>query len=179
MKVALADDLPAAAKTFSDLHIGKGAQEFILLWSEIAAFRGKNRDTQLAATHLDRFQGAVQQGVPAPVIMAMIQRYGELQRQTGMAARVPVQVPAAAPAPQYYSYAPEEPASSYPYVEAPSYPVYEPVYYDSVYYPWCPIVGPVVSGFVFGHVGGFGHGGLARGGFGGRAGGGGHVGGRR
>jgi hypothetical protein len=60
----------------------------------------------------DNILSLQQQGVPAPVIMAMIQRYGELQRQTGMAARVPVQVPAAAPAPPYYSYAPEEPASS-------------------------------------------------------------------
>jgi len=50
------------------------------------------------------------------------------------------------------------------------------LYYDSFYYPWYPIVGPVVSGFGFGHVGGFGHGGSARGGFGGHAGVGGHVG---
>lgn len=73
-----------------------------------------------------------QQGLPEPVIMAMLQRYGELQRQTGMAARAAAPVPARAPAPQYQSYAAEYPAVSYPYVPPPSYPVYQP-YYEPYY----------------------------------------------
>jgi len=121
-----------------------------------------------------------QQGVPMPVVNAMINRYGQLQRQSSMLAgaaqqqqqypapQAQAQVPAQAPPPQYYSYAPADQAVTYP-VEAPSYPVYEPYtyydpyYYDSFYYPgyygW-----PV--GIGFGYYGGFGHGGYGRGGFG-------------
>lgn len=142
-----------------------------------------------------------QQGVPTPVVTAMIQRYGQLQRQTGMAAgapaQAPVQVPSQAPAPVYNSYASGDSsasfdaalqaraASSYAYVAPPTVPVYapapvyyDPFYYDSFYSPWYPFGGPVVFGFGFGHGGGYGHGGFEHGGFGGRAGGGaGHVGG--
>jgi len=136
-----------------------------------------------------------QQGVPTPVVTAMIQRYGELQRRTSMGASAPAQVPAQAPAPNYNSYAAEDSspgfnaalqaraASSYAYVAPPTYPVYvpspaPPVYYDpyyndSFYSPWYPFGGPVVFDFGVGRVGGFGHGG-----FGGRVGGfGGHIGG--
>jgi hypothetical protein len=113
-----------------------------------------------------------QEGLPTPVLMAMMRRYGELQRQTGVAAGAPAQVqaqaaapqyagapvqaPAQAPAPQYYSYAPAPPPVSYPYVAAPSYPAYGPYYYDPVYYPWYPFGGPVVFDFGFGHFGRFG-----------------------
>ncbi|MGD0412460.1 MAG: hypothetical protein ABSC18_12260 [Verrucomicrobiota bacterium] len=116
-----------------------------------------------------------QEGVPTPVLTAMMRRYGELQRQTGMAAGAPiqvpaqaaapqyagapVQVPAQAPAPQYYSYdsyAPAPPPASYSYVAAPSYPVYGPYYYDPFYYPWYPFGGPVVFDFGFGRFGGYG-----------------------
>ncbi|MGA3181360.1 MAG: hypothetical protein ABSF38_13560 [Verrucomicrobiota bacterium] len=131
------------------------------------------------------------EGVPTPVLTAMMRRYGELQRQTAMAAGPPAQVPAQAqapqdagapvqvaaqaPAPQYYSYAPALPATAYTYVPAPSYPLYDPYYYyDPFYYPWYPFAGPVVFGFGFGHFGGgYGH----VGGFGGHVGGGGHFGG--
>jgi hypothetical protein len=138
-----------------------------------------------------------QQGVPMPVINAMINRYGQLQRQSSMLAgaaqpqqqyaapQAQAQVPAQAPPPQYYSYAPADQAVTYP-VAAPSYPVYEPYtyydpyYYDPFYYPgyygW-----PV--GISFGYFGGFGHGGYGHGGYGrggfghvGGFGGGGHVG---
>jgi len=136
-----------------------------------------------------------QQGVPSEVLTAMIQRYGELQRQTGVAlgtpGRPPVQVPAQAPAPTYYSYAPEDSsasfdaalqaraASSYAYAAPPTYPVYapepvapvyyDPYYYDPFYYPWYPFGGPFVFDFSVGHGGGFGHGGIGGhvGGFGG------------
>jgi hypothetical protein len=139
-----------------------------------------------------------QEGVPAPVLTAMMQRYGELQRQAGMAAAAtaqvqaappqyaaapdqtaapqyysypPVQAPAQAPEPRYYSYAPVQPPPSYTYVAPPAYPVYEPYYYyDPFYSPWYPIGGPVVFDFGFGHFGG---------GFGGHFGGGGRFGGRR
>ena len=126
-----------------------------------------------------------QEGVPAPVLTAMMRRYGEMQRQAGTAAGAPAQtraaapqpapqsagapVQAAAPAPQYYSYAPAPPPASYPYVAAPSYPVYYPsYYYDPYYSPWYPFGGPVVFDFGFGHFGG---------GFGGHWGGGGRFGG--
>jgi hypothetical protein len=112
------------------------------------------------------------EGVPAPVLTAMMQRYGELQRQSAMAAAAPVPsqapappppsaaplpVPAQAPPPQYYSYPPAQPAVSYPYpVAAPAWPAYDPYYYDPYYYPWYPFGGPVVFDFGFGHAGGFG-----------------------
>jgi len=137
-----------------------------------------------------------QQGLPLPVINAMINRYGQLQRQNSMMAgpaqtqqpqyaAPQVQVPAQAPAPQYYSYAPSEPAVSYP-VEAP---VYDPYYYDSYnyydpfYYPgyWGWPVGisvGYIGGFGHGYYrGGYGHGGVGHGGFGGGHGGGGGFGG--
>ncbi len=83
-----------------------------------------------------------QQGVPMPVVNAMINRYGQLQRQSSMMAGAAqqaqqyaapqAQVPAQAPPPQYYSYAPADQAVTYP-VAAPSYPAYEPyTYYDPV-----------------------------------------------
>ena len=114
-----------------------------------------------------------QEGVPEPVLMAMMQRYGESLRQTGTAASAPAQVqapaapppsasapapaPAQAPAPQHYSYAPAQPPVSYSYVAPPVYPVYDPYfYYDPFYYPWYPWGGPVVFDFGFGHAGGFG-----------------------
>jgi hypothetical protein len=135
-----------------------------------------------------------QQGVSPPVITAMIQRNGELQRQTPeapqpqRAAGAPapaVQVPAQAPAPVYYGYPPENAAANfnnalqaraanpafYP-VPAPSYPVYYPSYYDSYeYYPYAfDYWPPVVVGFGFGHLGGgFAHEGFGHGGFGGGA----------
>ena len=81
-----------------------------------------------------------QQGVPGPVLTAMIHRYGELQRQAGMAAGAPAQaqgVPAQAPAPQYYSYSAEDQAAAnfnaalqarqaltYAYVAPPNYGIY-------------------------------------------------------
>jgi hypothetical protein len=115
-----------------------------------------------------------QQGLPLPVINAMINRYGQLQRQSSMMAgpaqtqqpqyaAPQVQVPAQAPAPQYYSYAPSEPAVSYP-VEAP---VYDPYYYDSYYYDpfYYPGYWGWPVGFSFGYYGGFGHG-YYRGGYG-------------
>jgi hypothetical protein len=114
------------------------------------------------------------EGVPAPVLTAMIQRNGDLRRQMGVAASPPAQVMAQDPAPQYasppaqvpaqaavaqYYSAPVPPAASYPYAVAPSYPVYDPYYYDPYYYPWYPFGGPVVFGFGFGggHWGGGGH----------------------
>ena len=114
------------------------------------------------------------EGVPAPVLTAMIQRNGDLRRQTGVAASPPAPVMAQDPAPQYasplaqvpaqatvaqYYSAPLPPAASYPYAVAPSYPVYDPYYYDPYYYPWYPFGGPVVFGFGFGggHWGGGGH----------------------
>jgi len=128
-----------------------------------------------------------EEGVPPPVLTAMMQRYGDLQRQTGMAASAPaparvqaptpqyssapVQAPAQAPAPQYYSYAPAQAPASYPYVVAPSYPVYDPYYYsDPFLYPGYPFGGPVFFDFGFGRLGGR---------FGGHWGGGGHFGGGR
>ena len=91
---------------------------------------------------------------PAPVLTAMLQRYGELQRQSGTAAGAlarapgpapspqyagpPAQAPYQAAAPQYYS-APPPPVISYPYVAAPSYPVYDRYYfYDPYFYPGYP-----------------------------------------
>jgi len=126
-----------------------------------------------------------QQGVPAPVLQAMIQRNGELQRQTGMATTAAggVNVPAQAPPPKYYSYTAADSTASYNaalqaraaafnpvYAPVTTYPVYEPTYYDPYYDPWYPYWwgGPVVFDVGFGR---FGHGG-----FGGRFGGG-HVGG--
>ena len=143
-----------------------------------------NNSTSSFYLSADNLIALQQEGVPAPVLTAMMQRYGELQRRAGMAAGAPVQVqaqaavpqyagapvpvPAQAPAPQYYSYAPAQPPASYPYVAAPSYPVYDPYfYYDPFYYPWYPFGGPVVFDFGFGHVGVFG----------GHWGGGGHFGG--
>lgn len=108
-----------------------------------------------------------QQGVPEPVIMAMIQRYGELQRQTGMAARAAAPIPARAPAPRYESYAPQYPAASYGYIPATGNPVSEPYYYyDSWYCPGGPGLYP--SGFAI--IGGIGRTGFARGALGGRVG---------
>jgi hypothetical protein len=147
-----------------------------------------NNSTASFYLSADNLIALQQEGVPAPVLTAMMRRYGELQRQTGTAAGVPapapaqatapqyasppVQVAAQAPVPQYYSYAPAQPAAPYPYVAAPAYPVYpayDPYYYyDPFFYPWYPIGGPVVFDFGFGHVGG---------GFGGHWGGGGHFGG--
>jgi len=139
-----------------------------------------------------------QQGVPGPVLTAMIHRYGELQRQTAPLVSAPaqVQVPAQAPAPQYYSYPAQDQATAnfnaalqarqsaynYAYVTPPNYGIYAPapVYYDPYYYdpffsPWYPFGGGVVFDFGLGHGGGFGHGG-----FGGHGGGvGGHGGGGR
>ena len=129
-----------------------------------------------------------QQGVPEPVIMAMIQRYGELQRQTGTAARAAAPVPARAPAPQYQSYAAGYPAVSYDYVPPPSYPVYEPYYepyyydpflYEPYYYNtfyWYRSGGPVFHSGI-GRAGGIGHVGFAQGGSAAHAGGGARVGG--
>ena len=110
-----------------------------------------------------------QQGVPTQVLNAMINRYGQLQRQTAMGAGAPGQapqyasVPAQAPAPQYYSYAADSgaasfdaalqarAAASYAYVAAPSYPVYDPYYYDSYYYPGYAIGWPLGFGFGYGY----------------------------
>jgi uncharacterized membrane protein YgcG len=146
-----------------------------------------------------------QQGVPTPVVTAMIQRYGELQRRTVMAAgapgQAPVPVPAQAPAPNYNSYAAADSSASFnaalqaranafnsAYAAPPTYPVYapapapvyyDPYYYDPFYYPGYPFGGPLVFGFGFGHGGGFGHSGVGGhvGGFGGHVGGGGAHGG--
>lgn len=124
-----------------------------------------------------------QQGVPEPAIMAMLQRYGELQRQTGMAARAAAPVPARAPAPQYQSYAAAYPAVSYPYVPPPSYPVYQPYYepflYEPYYYNtfyWYRSGGPLFHSGI-GRTGGIGHAGVAQGGSAARAGGGARIGG--
>ncbi len=146
----------------------------------------------LSADNIISFQ---QQGVPMPVINAMINRYGQLQRQTGMAAGGQAQVPGQAPAPQYYSYAAgnaaqsaaDSAAASYDaalqaqaaaanassaYVAAPAYPAYEPYYaYDPYYYPWYPFGGSLFFGYGGYYGGGFGHGGFGHGGFGGRVGG--------
>jgi hypothetical protein len=140
-----------------------------------------------------------QQGVPAPVLTAMIQRYGQLQRHPTMPVGEPAQAqaPARAPAPQYsYSgYPPENPEANFnaalqaraaagiayapsPYTYAvSSYPVYAPApaYYDPFFEPWDPFYGSVVFDVGFGHFGGgFRH----VGGYGGHyGGGGGHLGG--
>ena len=132
-----------------------------------------------------------QQGVPAPVVQAMIQRNGEAQRQVQTAStQAAVAVPAQAPAPKYYAYSDNsfdaalqarQAASYYNYTFAPtSYapPVYN--YYDPYYSPWgfdtfYPGVvvgfGGIGRGFhgSFGHVGGGFHGGFGGhvGGFGG------------
>jgi hypothetical protein len=148
--------------------------------------RSSGKSYALSANDIIALQG---QGVPMPVLTAMIQRYGELRRQTGMAdgslapapatapapqyASAPVQAPAPAPAARYYSAGSEQPAAASTYVVAPSYPVYEPYYYYDpyyypCYYPWYPIGGPVVFDFGFGRVGG---------GLDGHWGGGGHFGG--
>jgi hypothetical protein len=118
-----------------------------------------------------------QEGVPGPVLAAMMQRYSELQRQSAMAVAAPVPsqapapppaapapqnaasvpVPAQAPVPQYYSYAPAQPAVTYPYaVAAPAWPAYDPYYYAPYYYPSFPFGGPVAFEFSFGHFGGYG-----------------------
>jgi hypothetical protein len=115
-----------------------------------------------------------QQGLPEPVIMAMLQRYGELQRQSGTATAAALQVPAGAPAPPYDTYVAAYPPASYPTVQIPDYtvyqPYYEPYYYTACYPPlfWTGGVGIVGSGIGF--VGGIGHRGFASGGFGGRIG---------
>lgn len=143
-----------------------------------------------------------QQGLPASVLTAMIQRYGELQRQTAIAARAaaPVPVPAQAPAPRYYAYSAEDQATanfnaalqaraaaSAAYVAPPTYPVYapaapayydyDPFYYDSFYSPWYPFGGPVVFDFGVGYGGRFAHGGFGHGGIVGHGGGFGGIGG--
>jgi hypothetical protein len=135
-----------------------------------------------------------QQGVPAQVITAMIQRNGDMQRQyaQAQAQSAPAQV-AQAPVASY-GYPPEDPAANfnnalqaraanpayYP-TPAPSYPVYYPTYYDSyAYYPyaydyWPPVVfGFGFGGYGFGHGGFAGHGGGVVGHGGGGHGGGGH-----
>jgi hypothetical protein len=114
-------------------------------------------------------------GVPAPVLTAMLQRYGEMRRPSGTAAGAPAQAPSPAPAPQHagppaqapypaaaaqYYAVPQPPVISYPYVAPPSYPVYDPYYFYAPYfYPGYPFGGPVVFGFGFGggHWGGRGH----------------------
>ncbi len=147
-----------------------------------------------------------QQGVPMPVVQAMIQRNGQLGRQaTAQMAQAQVQksatVPTQAPAPQYYSYSGDpsfdsalasRQVNSYnnyafgPSVYAAPAPVYD--YYDPYpwgwdgFYPGAIIIG---GGYGFGHgYGGFrgggGHGGFGGGGFHGGGGfGGGHGGGHR
>ncbi|MGD1084508.1 MAG: hypothetical protein ABSA47_07125 [Verrucomicrobiota bacterium] len=136
------------------------------------------------------------QGVPAPVITAMIQRNGELQRQTGMAGQ-PAAPPQQAQAPAAtYGYPPENAAVNfnnalqaraanpafYP-TPAPSYPVYYPTYDYYDYYPYAYPYAfdywpPVYFGLGVGYVGGgFGHGGVEHGGFGGGVGHGGFGGG--
>ena len=131
-----------------------------------------------------------QQGVPGPVLTAMLQRSGELQRQASMTASAApqVQVPSQAPVPQYRAYTEEDRASAnfdaalqaranaynYAYVAPPTYPVYapavpvyeDPFYYDPFYYPWYPFGGVGIINFGFGYGGGFGHGGFGHGGFG-------------
>ena len=107
-----------------------------------------------------------QQGVPSDVIKAIFLRYGQLQPQTGMPARVPAQPPPQAPPPRDYSDVPVAPPASY--VEAPAYPVYPPVYYDSYYYGWYPTGGLVYFGVGRGHVGRAVRGPVVHGGVGGR-----------
>jgi len=146
-----------------------------------------------------------QQGVPGPVLTAMIHRYGELQRQPGMMGGAPApmraQVPAQAPAPTYYSYSQDQAAAASfnaalearaaaAAAYAPPVGVYTPpVYYEPYepfYYPWDyawdPFFAPVGIniGVGYGRFGGFGHGvGLGRvGGFGRVGGGAGHTAGR-
>jgi hypothetical protein len=131
---------------------------------------------------------AQQQGVPAPVITAMIQRYGEKQRQMAQAQPQSAPAPVAQAPAASYGYPPENPAANfnnalqaraanpvyYP-TPAPAYPVYYPTYYDSYsYYPSAYNYWPAVTfGFGFGG-GGYYHGGFAggRGGFAGHGGGG-------
>ncbi len=125
-----------------------------------------------------------QQGLPLPVINAMINRYGQSQRQNSMMAGAgqtqqpqyaapQVQVPAQAPPPQYYSYDSSQAAVVAP---QPVYPAYDPYYYDPVYYDYYPGYWGWPVGIGFGYYGGFGrgygYGGFGHGGFGG-----GHVGG--
>lgn len=170
----------------------------------IVSYIKNSRETfYLSADNLIALQ---QQGVSGPVLTAMIQRYGELQRQAPMTASAPpqVQVPAQAPVPQYRAYTEEDRASAnfdaalqaranaynYAYVAPPTYPVYAPVvpvyedpfYYDPFYYPWYPFGGVGIIDFGFSYGGGFRHGGFEHGGFGhggfGRGGVGGGVGGR-
>jgi len=184
---------PPAASAAPALALPSGVSEVLKLFKGgisadimISYINSSPLSFYLSADNLIALQ---QQGLPAPVLTAMMERYGELQRQTVMAAAAPaqyqpqaaapqyatqpqyataVQVPAQAPAPEYYSYAPAQPAVVYPYVAPPVYPAYDPYYYDPSYYPWYPIGGPVVFDFGIGHFGG---------GFGGRFGGGGHFGG--
>ena len=124
-----------------------------------------------------------QQGVPGPVLTAMIHRYGELQRQPGMMGGAPApmraQVPAQAPAPTYYSYSQDQAAAASfnaalearaaaAAAYAPPVGVYTPpVYYEPYepfYYPWDyawdPFFAPVGIniGVGYGRFGGFGHG---------------------
>jgi hypothetical protein len=133
-----------------------------------------------------------QQGVPMPVINAMLNRYGQSQRQNSMMAGAAqaqqpqygapqAPVPAQAPPPQYYSYDSSQAAASYP-AAAPAYPAYDPYYYDPYYYnSFYPGYWGWPGGISFGYYGGFGRGfggGFGHGGFGGgHAGGGGFGGG--
>jgi len=135
-----------------------------------------------------------QQDVPAQVITTMIQRNGDMQRQTAQA-QAQIAPPPVAQAPAAsYGYPPEDPAANfnnalqvraanpvyYP-TPAPSYPVYYPTYYDSYgYYPYAYDYWPAVTfgfgfgGYGYGHGGFVGHSGFAGhgGGFAGHGGGG-------
>jgi hypothetical protein len=169
---------PPAASAAPALALPSGVSEVMKLFKGgisadimVSYINSSPLSFYLSADNLIALQ---QQGVPAPVLTAMMQRYGELQRQTGMAAAAPaqyqtqaaapqyaappqyataVQVPAQAPAPEYYSYAPAQPAVV-PYVAPPVYPAYDPYYYDPFYYPWYPFGGPVVFDFGIGRFGG-------------------------
>jgi len=109
-----------------------------------------------------------QQGVPDRVVQAMIQRDGELRRQSALAyQQAPaaggpfptspqVQIPAEAPPPTYYAY----PDTTYGSASAPVYPDYYypdyyPDYYDWFgYYPYYSYWPPVYFGYGPGGFGG-------------------------
>jgi hypothetical protein len=137
-----------------------------------------------------------QQGVPPQVITAMIQRNGQMQRQTAQAWQQGAAQAAQAPAVSY-QYPQDNAAENfnnalqaraanpayYP-TPAPSYPVYYPTYDYDYYYPYYPYAytywPPVYFGFGFGHGwGGYAHGGIAHGGFAGHGAAVGHAAGRR
>jgi len=153
----------------------------------IVSYIKNSRETfYLSADNLIALQ---QQGVSGPVLTAMIQRYGELQRQAPMtaSAQAQVPVPSQAPVPQYNAYTAEDQAAAanynaalqaranaynYAYVAPPNYGIYpapvyvDPYYYDPFYYPWYPFGGVGIIDFGFGYGGGFGHGGFGHGGLG-------------